>query len=120
MADYFTPYDQLKLDNNDEDVGSGGTLLLPDQPGPYPHELIQVGKEGSIYVVDRDNMGHYNSQNNSQIIQNVAGQVGGVFSTPTYWNGNVYFGGSQDYLKGVQLDQWFAVNDTHVAVDDQV
>ncbi|MGB9254676.1 MAG: chitobiase/beta-hexosaminidase C-terminal domain-containing protein [Candidatus Korobacteraceae bacterium] len=103
VADYFTPYDQLKLDNNDEDVGSGGTLLLPDQPGPYPHELIQVGKEGSIYVVDRDNMGHYNSQNNSQIIQNVAGQVGGVFSTPTYWNGNVYFGGSQDYLKAFSL-----------------
>jgi hypothetical protein len=103
VGDYFTPYNELSLGNNDEDVGSGGTLLLPDQPGPYPHELIQVGKEGSIYVVNRDNMGHYNSQNNSQIIQNLTGQVGGIFSTPAYWNGNVYFGGSQDYLKAFSL-----------------
>lgn len=103
IGDYFTPYNQLTLFNNDEDLGSGGTLLLPDQPGPYPHELIQVGKEGSIYVVNRDNMGHYNSQNNSQIIQNVTGQIGGMFSTPAYWNGNVYFGGSQDYFKVFSL-----------------
>ena len=103
VADYFTPYNQEKLFDNDEDVGSGGTLLLPDQPGPYPHELIQVGKEGSIYVVDRDNMGHYNSQNNSQIIQNVIGQIGGIFSTPAYWNGNVYFGPAQDHLKAFSL-----------------
>ncbi len=103
VGDYFTPYNELTLGDNDVDVGSGGTLLLPDQPGPYPHELIQVGKEGSIYVVDRDHMGHYTSQNNSQIIQNLTGQVGGMFSTPTYWNGNVYFGGSQDYLKAFSL-----------------
>ena len=103
VADYFTPYDQLYLGDNDKDVGSGGTLLLPDQPGPYPHELIQVGKEGSIYVVNRDNMGHYDSQNNSQIIQNITGQVGGMFSTPAYWNGNVYLGAAQDYLKAFSL-----------------
>lgn len=103
VGDYFTPYNQQTLGNNDEDLGSGGPLLLPDQPGPYPHELIQVGKEGSIYVVNRDNMGHYNSQDNSQIIQNITEQIGGVYSTPAYWNGNVYFGSAQDHLKAFSL-----------------
>ena len=48
-------------------------------------------------------MGHYSSQNNSQIIQNMTGQIGGMFGSPTYWNGNVYFGGAQDYLKAFSL-----------------
>jgi hypothetical protein len=65
--------------------------------------LIQAGKDGSIYVVDRDNMGHYNPDNNSQIVQNLTGQVGGIFSTPAYWNGNVYFGGHRDALKAFSL-----------------
>ena len=103
VADYFTPYDQATLYTNDKDVGSGGVLLLPDQPGPHVHELIAAGKEGSIYVIDRDNMGHYNPDDNSQIVQNIVGQVGGIFSTPAYWNGNVYFGGFRDELKAFSL-----------------
>ncbi len=102
-VDYFTPYDQGTLGDNDEDVGSGGALLLPDQSGVHVHELIEASKEGSIYVVDRDHMGHFNSNNNSQIVQNIVGQVGGIFSTPAYWNGNVYFGGYLDALKAFSL-----------------
>jgi hypothetical protein len=103
VADYFTPYDQGNLESGDQDVASGGPLLLPDQPGPHPKELVQVGKEGSIYVIDRTNMGHYNSQNNSQIVQNLTGQIGGIYGVPAYWNGNVYFGASQDVLKAFSL-----------------
>ena len=102
-VDYFTPYDQGTLDNNDKDLGSGAALLLPDQPGAHVHELIEAGKEGSIYVVDRDHMGHFNPNNNSQIVQNLTGQVGSMFSTPAYWNGNVYFGGHRDTLKAFSL-----------------
>ena len=102
-VDYFTPYDQGNLGDNDEDLGSGGALLLPDQPGAHVHELVQAGKEGSIYVVDRDHMGHFNPNNNSQTVQNIVGQVGGLFSTPAYWNGNVYFGGYLDALKAFSL-----------------
>ena len=92
VGDYFTPYDQRSLEINDKDVASGGPLLLPTQPGPHPKEMIQLGKEGSIYVIDRTAMGHYDPNNNSQIIQNLTGQVGGMFGGPAYWNGNVYFG----------------------------
>jgi len=103
VADYFTPYDQGNLESGDIDVASGGPLLLPDQPGPHPKELIQVGKEGSIYVIDRTNMGHYNPRNNSQIVQNLTGQVGGIYGMPAYWNGNVYFGASYDALKAFSV-----------------
>ena len=41
------------------DLGAGGVLLLPDQPGAHPHEMVSAGKNGTIYLVDRDNMGHY-------------------------------------------------------------
>lgn len=103
VADYFTPYNQGNLNSGDVDVASGGPLLLPDQPGPHAKELIQVGKEGSIYVIDRTSMGHYNPQNNTQIVQNLTGQVGGMYGTPAYWDGNVYFGASYDALKAFSL-----------------
>jgi hypothetical protein len=92
VGDYFTPYNQQTLEINDRDVASGGPLLLPTQPGPHPKEMIQLGKEGSIYVIDRTAMGHYNANDNSQIVQNLTGQVGGMFGAPAYWNNNVYFG----------------------------
>ena len=56
LLDYFTPEEQATLDSNDEDLGSGGVLLLPDQSGSFPHILVQAGKEGRIYVVNRDQM----------------------------------------------------------------
>ena len=104
VIDYFTPYDQQYLDVNDLDLGSGGVLLLPDQSGPHIHELVQAGKTGSIYVVDRDNMGHFNSTDNSQIVQNITGQIGGLYSAPAYWNNNVFFGGAQDRVKAFSLN----------------
>ena len=102
-SDYFTPYDQGQLEAGDIDLGSGGALLLPDQPGAHVHELVQAGKEGTIYVVDRDNMGHYNPNNNSQIVQSITGQLHDVLSAPAYWNGTVYLGGIQDFLKAFSL-----------------
>src|SRR6202044_3972209 len=55
-TDYFTPYNQASLDGADTDVGSGGVLVLPDQTGTYPHVLVQAGKQGNLYVVNRDQM----------------------------------------------------------------
>ena len=104
VSDYFTPYDQKDLDKNDGDLGSGGVLLLPDQSGQHVHELVEAGKGASIYVVDRDNMGHFNSANNSQIVQNITGQIRGLFSVPAYWNNNVYFGAVGDKVKAFSLN----------------
>ena len=57
------------MPTNDLDLGSGGTMLVPDQSGAYPHLAISAGKNGTIYLVNRDNMGRYNACNDSQIVQ---------------------------------------------------
>jgi uncharacterized protein YjdB len=110
LVDYFTPYDQGSLDGGDTDLGSGGTLLLPDQSGTTPHELIQVGKSGTIYVINRDaftagNL-HYCktcTTRNTQIAQEIQGAVGGLWNMPAYWNNSVYFVGAGDSLKSFSL-----------------
>jgi hypothetical protein len=104
LSDWFTPYDQEILAEEDADVGSGGVLLLPDQSGPHQHLLVQVGKTGDIYLIDRDHMGHYNTKNNHQIVQDLESAIGGLWATPAWWNNNVYFGGSGDYLRQFTFD----------------
>ncbi|HKM90688.1 MAG TPA: Ig-like domain-containing protein [Candidatus Acidoferrales bacterium] len=105
LTDYFTPYDQNNLNNGDVDLGSGGVLLLPDQAGSNPHLLVQAGKEGTIYLVNRDQLTagnlHYCSACNSdtEIVQELQGAIGGLWSTPAYWNGNLYFWGVGDFLQ---------------------
>ncbi len=100
LADYFTPWDQQTLDDNDTDVGSGGVTLLPDQPGSrYPHLLVQVGKEGTIDLINRDDMGQFHANNDDQIVQTLPFIIGGVWGGPAFWNNNAYFGGTNDHLK---------------------
>ncbi len=99
LTDYFTPFDQGDDDVNDYDVGSGGVLLLPDQSGAHPHELILGTKGGAIYLIDRDQMTannqHYCSgcTNDPEIVQEVlnAGAAIWLMAGPAYWNGSVYF-----------------------------
>ncbi len=73
-------------------------ILLPDQAGPHPHEVIAAGKGGTVYVVDRDNMGHVGTNSDNQIVQSLIKvfPTGGSFNTgnysePTYFNGTVYY-----------------------------
>src|SRR5438876_5268559 len=108
VMDYFMPFNASTLTTNDADLGAGGPLLLPDQSGTaHPHLLISCGKEGRIYLVDRDNMGKFNSSSD-QIVQEIPNAVGtGTndrnFATPAYWNGKVYFAGNGDVLKAFSL-----------------
>ncbi|MFY9529368.1 MAG: hypothetical protein WBC04_21040 [Candidatus Acidiferrales bacterium] len=111
LLDYFTPFNQDTLSSNDLDLGSGGVLLLPDQPGNHPHVLVQASKEGRIYLVDRDQMTagnqHFcsNCSSDPQIVQESgSGLLGGMWSMPAYWNNNVYFWGSGDVLKSIPLN----------------
>ena len=98
--DYFTPHDQDFLNNTDSDLGSGGVLLIPDRPRTkYPYLLVQAGKEGTVYVINRNHMGHFNPNNDNQIVQNLPGAVGGMWAMPAFWNNGVYFGGVNDNLK---------------------
>ncbi len=102
IVDEWTPFDQQTLSAADTDQTSGGVVLLPDQPGANLHELIQVGKNGRIEVLDRDNLGGFNSTFNN-VAQEISGKIGGLWSTPAYWNGHVYFWGSGDHLKQFML-----------------
>jgi hypothetical protein len=112
VLDYFTPYDEATFNLDDKDVGSGGPLLVPNQSGPYPHEIIGCAKSLAIYVVDRDSMGHFQSGSNSQIIQELDNQLGGTsghdaddscFTTPAFWAQNLYFVGNNDVIKEYSL-----------------
>ncbi len=101
VADYFTPYNQADLATIDADLGSGGTILLPDSVGSaaHPHLMAGAGKDGVVRLVDRDNMGHYNSANDNQIVQEVPGAIGGSWSTPAYFNNHLYFQGVGDVMR---------------------
>ena len=82
----FTPLDELMLEDEDLDMGSGGNLMFPVQPGPNPNLMIGAGKLGTIYLVNRDSMGGFNASTD-QMVQELPGAVGGMFSTPAYWQG---------------------------------
>jgi uncharacterized protein (TIGR03437 family) len=105
VIDYFAPFNQLDLNRRDVDTGSSGTLLLPDSAGSpaHPHLLTSAGKEGRIYLLDRDNLGHFQDGSDSQIVQSLPGAVGGLFSIPAYFNGTVYFSGAGDNLKAFPI-----------------
>lgn len=109
VSDYFTPFDQATLSANDIDLGSSGLTLLPDQPGSVPHLCVSAGKEGMIYLVNRDGMGKFQAGSNSQIAQSIPKAIGTLpsdndYSTAAYWNGNIYFIGDQDVVKQFQLN----------------
>jgi chitodextrinase len=103
--DYFTPINQASLNGADQDVGSGGLLLLPDlSSGANPRLLVQAGKEGKIYLLSRDTgtMGHLCTTcttGDTQIVQELPSAVGGMWGSPAYWNGNLFFAGAGDNLK---------------------
>ena len=104
VADFFTPFNQQELNANDFDLGSGGPVLLPDQPGPHRHLLIAGGKGGGLYVIDRDRMGRYHVGDDSQAVQ-VIRKTQGIYSAPAYWNQHLFFIWSEDVLKDYRLDQ---------------
>jgi Putative Ig domain/Abnormal spindle-like microcephaly-assoc'd, ASPM-SPD-2-Hydin/Transmembrane protein 131-like N-terminal len=128
VVDYFTPSDQACRGGHDVDLGSGGPLILPTQPGPYPHEILLAGKGGTpcdlwpggvyaapVYVVDYDtgHMGEYNNGNQDLIPQEIEGAPFGYWSNPAYFNAGstsyVYLSGTSadsgvgDYLKQYTL-----------------
>ena len=99
VEDFFTPFNESDLEATDFDLGSGGVLLLPDQPGAHPHEAITAGKEGRLYVLDRDDLGEFQSGSDSQIVQSLTNAAGHAFYTPAYLNGFIYCQGEDNPLK---------------------
>ncbi|HEY6419632.1 MAG TPA: choice-of-anchor D domain-containing protein [Candidatus Binataceae bacterium] len=101
--DYFSPFDEQVLSNNDQDLGSAGIVLLPDQTTSIPHLMVTSDKAGIIFLIDRDNLGQFVSTPPDQIVQEITGQLGNMYSTPTYWNGQVYFIPFDDSPKAFSL-----------------
>ncbi|HVT89054.1 MAG TPA: fibronectin type III domain-containing protein, partial [Tepidisphaeraceae bacterium] len=91
VVDYFSPYNNVDLDSADRDLGSGGPMILPDSAGSaaHPHLLVGAGKEGKIYLIDRDNMGKFGNTDN--VVQTVGGAINGSLDTPAYFNGRLYY-----------------------------
>jgi hypothetical protein len=103
LSDFFTPYNQALLERDDNDLGSGAPLLLPDQSAGPPHLLVSAGKEGTIYLVNRDNMGKFQNGSDTQIVQSLPLAIGRLYGTPAYFQNTVYFFGAQDSLKAFSL-----------------
>ena len=92
-------------------------ILLPEQTsgaGPK-HLLAQTGKEGIVYLIDRDNMGQFNSSNNGQIVQSFPGPKFGLWGAPAWWHNNLYIGGQGDSLGQFTFDPTTELFNTTVA-----
>jgi outer membrane protein assembly factor BamB len=102
VADYFAMANEVAESAADQDLGSGGLLLLPDltdSGGTVRHLLVGAGKDGNLYAINRDDMGKFNPAGN-QIWQQLDGALpGGVYASPAYFNGVVYYGNVDGALK---------------------
>jgi len=109
VADYFQTYNTVTESDDDEDLGSGGEVLLPDQTdsgGVVHHLIVGAGKDSNIYLADRDNMGKFSAGTpiDSNIYQVVTGALAGqVYSTPAFFNGVLYYGAAGDTLKAFPM-----------------
>jgi hypothetical protein len=92
VQDYFVPFNWSDLNKTDLDLSSGGVMLVPDQASPSPRLAITTGKDGVIYVLNRDNLGKFQAGSDSQIVQRIKAFNNIIRSMPAYWNGFVYFG----------------------------
>jgi len=121
LTDYFTPFNQASLSAADQDLGSGGVLLLPDQPGGHAHLLVQSGKAGTIYLIDRDQMTagnlHFCSgcASDTQIVQEMPSANTGTLSSPAYWNGFLYFCGQNSSPQQFVLSNGLVTGPTSIA-----
>ncbi len=106
VFDYFTPHDEQFLDDQDLDLGSGGPMLLPTQrPGsPHQHLLTLAGKGAVIYLIDRDNLGHFNPDNDDQIVQSLPASILITGGIAAWWNNTLYFVPVFDTMKAFHFD----------------
>lgn len=94
--DYWTMFNTGSESGGDVDLGSGGLMLLPDQvdaAGNTRHLAVAAGKDQNLYVLDRDQMGHFDAAGDTTIYQELSGALpGGMWSSPAYFNGHVFYG----------------------------
>lgn len=89
VVDFFSPFNNSALNGNDTDLGSGSPVILPDAVGStaHPHLLIGAGKEGKLYLIDRDNMGGFNNTTD-RVVQEQGSALTGLLNTPSFFMNN--------------------------------
>ncbi|MEM5456896.1 pyrrolo-quinoline quinone [Paraburkholderia phytofirmans] len=110
VTDYFAMSDVVTQAATDNDFGSGGAMVLPDQTttgGVVKHLAVAAGKDNRIYVVDRDSMGKFNPTANNIWQELIGTLAGGIWGSPAYYNGVVYYGGLNDNLKALPVSGAF-------------
>jgi hypothetical protein len=106
VADYFEMYDTVNESNNDDDLGSGGVIVLPgleDSARKTHYLAVGAGKDENIYVVNREAMGKFNPNNDKALYEEVDGAIGGVWSKPAYFHDTVYYGAVGDTVKAFPM-----------------
>src|SRR5262249_42742675 len=110
VSDYFTPFNWAALDGGDLDLGSGGTMLLPDAVGSaqHPHLMVETGKTGRLYLIDRDNMGHNVPNPPDAVVQVLELGGPGIWGNPSFVQVNantglIFYHGSQSVMRAVQI-----------------
>jgi hypothetical protein len=118
VADYFNMYNTVSESNADEDLGSGGAMVIPnfkDSTGVLHELVVGAGKDAHIYLANRNNMGKFNPSNNSQLYQEVIDQLAGqVFSAPAFADNRIYYGAVDDTIKA------FSFNSSGMLIQDPV
>jgi hypothetical protein len=106
VADYFNMLDTVSESGADADLGSGGAMVLPDLNYGTASTLnlaIGAGKDGNIYVVNRNNMGKFSSTSNN-VYQELPGAVpNGVWGVHAYFNNTVYHCDQNSTLKSFSI-----------------
>ena len=112
VKDYFTPFDQEERNRSDGDLGSGGPLLVPPQPGSSMRLAITAGKGRELFVLNREHMGKFRMGSNRHAVQTVRLE-GGVLGSPSYWEGHIYVCAQNDVLRD------FVIEDNRLALASQ-
>jgi chitodextrinase len=124
VADWFTPADQGNLDGGDQDHGSGGAAILVDQPpaSPVQHLVIGGGKEGNLFLLNRDLMGHYGANAtpvNSNAVQ-ILNVGNSIFSTSAFWNNSLYIAPAGGPLQAYPFNTGTGMFNTSAAMQSSV
>jgi hypothetical protein len=102
VSSFFSPNNQASLSGGDLDLGSGGAAILVDQATAPNHLVIGGGKEGLLYLLNRDSLGG-NSHDDSGAVQ-IFSVDNRIFATPAFWQNTLYIGPMKDHIKSYTLN----------------
>jgi uncharacterized protein (TIGR03437 family) len=121
VSDSFTPYDQLILADNDLDLGSSGAVLLPDSAGSaaHPHTLAVAGKEGRLYLLDRDHLGGTQISSDVDALASAPVLQHATFGSAAWFNGQIYVASELSPIRSFAISG-AALNTTPAAESSEV